>query len=61
VSLAWLREKGITAIPKATGADHIADNWASLSLELTEEDVATIDAIDREDRRVHPSFAPAAW
>jgi diketogulonate reductase-like aldo/keto reductase len=61
VSLAWLREKGVTAIPKATGADHIADNWASLDLELTEEDVATIDAIDREDRRVHPSFAPAAW
>ncbi|PSQ06921.1 aldehyde oxidoreductase [Halobacteriales archaeon QS_6_71_20] len=58
VSLAWLREKGVTAIPKATGEDHVRDNWASLALELDDEDVATIDAIDREDRRVDPDFAP---
>jgi 2,5-diketo-D-gluconate reductase B len=58
VSLAWLREKGVTAIPKATSETHIADNWASLSLELDEEDVATIDAIEETDRRVDPGFAP---
>jgi len=58
VSLAWLREKGVTTIPKATGEDHIADNWASLSLSLSEDEVARIDAIDRTDRRVDPSFAP---
>ncbi|WP_436929680.1 aldo/keto reductase [Halosimplex halobium] len=61
VSLAWLREKGVTAIPKATGEAHIRDNWESLGLELDEEDVATIDAIDRTDRQVHTSFAPEAW
>ncbi len=61
VSLAWLREKGVTAIPKATGTDHIADNWAALDLELTDEELARIDAIDREERRVHPDFAPGAW
>jgi len=61
VSLAWLREKGVTAIPKATGAAHIEDNWASLGLDLDAEDVERIDAIDREDRRVHPSFGPDAW
>jgi len=43
VSLAWLREKGVTAIPKATGEDHIADNWASLGLELDDEDIQQID------------------
>ncbi|WP_394351375.1 aldo/keto reductase [Halobaculum saliterrae] len=58
VSLAWLREKGVTAIPKATSEAHIRDNWESLALELDDEDVATIDAIDREDRRVDPGFAP---
>jgi len=58
VSLAWLREKGVTAIPKATSEDHIADNWASLGLELDDEDVAAIDAIDRTDRRVDPDFGP---
>ncbi|MFB6090116.1 MAG: aldo/keto reductase [Halobellus sp.] len=58
VSLAWLREKGVTAIPKATGEAHVRDNLASLSLDLDDEDVAAIDAIDRTDRQVDPGFAP---
>ncbi|HKL28314.1 MAG TPA: aldo/keto reductase [Natrialbaceae archaeon] len=58
VSLAWLREKGVTAIPKATSAGHIRDNWGSLDLDLDPEDVDRIDAIDRRDRRVDPDFAP---
>lgn len=58
VSLAWLREKGVTAIPKATGEDHIRDNWESLKIELDEEDVATIDELDRQERQVDPDFAP---
>jgi diketogulonate reductase-like aldo/keto reductase len=58
VSLAWLREKGVTAIPKATSEAHIADNWASLGLELDDEDVEKVDAIDRTDRRVDPDFGP---
>jgi 2,5-diketo-D-gluconate reductase B len=58
VSLAWLREKGVTAIPKATSEAHIADNWASLSLDLTDEEVERIDAIEETDRRVDPGFAP---
>jgi len=58
VSLAWLREKGITAIPKATGRDHVAENWASLGLELDAEDVERIDAVDRRRRLVDPSFGP---
>ncbi|MCU4924601.1 aldo/keto reductase [Halobacteria archaeon AArc-dxtr1] len=58
VALAWLREKGITAIPKATSSEHIADNWASLSLDLESEDVAAIDAIDEIDRFNDPAMAP---
>ncbi|MFC7177216.1 aldo/keto reductase [Halosegnis marinus] len=61
VSLAWLREKDVTAIPKATSEGHIRDNWESLGVELDEEDVAEIDAIDRTDRRVHPDFGPDSW
>ncbi|WP_276254030.1 aldo/keto reductase [Halomontanus rarus] len=59
VSLAWLIEKGATPIPKATGEDHIADNWESLALELSSEDVAAIDAIERTDRKIDP--ADASW
>ncbi|WP_435184273.1 aldo/keto reductase [Halobellus sp. EA9] len=58
VSLAWLREKGVTAIPKATSEAHVLDNLASVDLDLDDEDVAAIDAIDRTDRQVDPSFSP---
>ena len=58
VSLAWLREKGVTAIPKATGEDHIEDNWESLLVELDRSDIDTIDNIDDVSREVDPGFAP---
>jgi len=58
VSLAWLREKGVTAIPKATGEDHLRDNWASLGLELDDEDVEAIDTLGRTDRQLNPDFGP---
>jgi diketogulonate reductase-like aldo/keto reductase len=58
VSLAWLREKGVTAIPKATGEDHLSDNWASLGLELDDEDLDAIDALGRTDRQLNPDFGP---
>ena len=58
VSLAWLREKSVTAIPKATGQAHIRDNWASLALELDDDDVEKIDGVDRRERQVDPDWAP---
>jgi 2,5-diketo-D-gluconate reductase B len=58
ISLAWLREEGVTAIPKATSEDHISDNWASLSVDLSDDDLATIRGIDRTDRQVDPGFGP---
>jgi 2,5-diketo-D-gluconate reductase B len=61
VSLAWLRELGVTTIPKATSEAHIRDNWESLGVELDEGDHDRIGAIDRTDRRVHPDFGPDSW
>ncbi|MFB6233238.1 MAG: aldo/keto reductase [Haloarculaceae archaeon] len=58
VSLAWLRERGVTAIPKATGADHIRDNWESLGLALTDGELGRIHAIERRERVVDPGFGP---
>ena len=58
VSLAWLRESGVTAIPKATGVDHIRDNLASVDLDLDDEDVAAIDELGRTDRQLNPDFGP---
>ena len=58
ISLAWLREKGVTAIPKATGRDHLVENWESLAIELTEADMAAVDRIETQERLVDPSFGP---
>jgi 2,5-diketo-D-gluconate reductase B len=58
ISLAWLRSKGVTAIPKATSTEHIRDNWASLTVDLDREDVARIDDLSTRDRRVDPDWAP---
>ena len=58
ISLAWLRHHGITAIPKATSGEHIRDNWASLSVSLSDAEIDTIDSIDTTDRRVDPDFGP---
>ena len=58
VSLAWLRHHGVTTIPKATSAAHVRDNFESLDLTLTDEEVARIDGIERQSRRVDPDFGP---
>ncbi|WP_435156133.1 aldo/keto reductase [Haladaptatus sp. DFWS20] len=58
LSLAWCREKGVTAIPKASGQEYIQENWRSLGVELDEEDVEKIDDIDREERLIDPDRAP---
>ncbi|SEH39221.1 2,5-diketo-D-gluconate reductase B [Halopenitus malekzadehii] len=58
VSLAWLRQHDVTAIPKAASADHIRDNWASLSCTLTEAELDAINAIETRSRKVNPEFAP---
>jgi diketogulonate reductase-like aldo/keto reductase len=61
VSLAWLRQKGITAIPKATSREHLADNLGSVECVLEQDAIARIDAIERERRLVDPGFGPADW
>ena len=61
VSLAWLRQRGVAAIPKATGGEHIRENWASLELELSDAELERIDAVGDGRRLVDPDFAPDAW
>ena len=58
VSLAWLRQRGVIAIPKATSTAHIADNWSSLSLQLSDSELDRIDGIEETIRCVDPEFGP---
>ena len=61
VSLAWLRELGVTAIPKATSEAHIRDNFESLTVDLDAEDLDRIASIEGSTRKVDPDFGPDAW
>ncbi|MFB6205058.1 MAG: aldo/keto reductase [Haloglomus sp.] len=58
VALAWLLEKGVAAVPKATSEAHIRDNWHARDLGLSDAAVATIDGIDRRERRFDADYAP---
>jgi 2,5-diketo-D-gluconate reductase B len=54
VSIAWLRGKeGVVTIPKAGSPAHRRANLAAADLELDEDDVATIESVDRE-RELYP-------
>ena len=60
VSLAWLAaQEGVTPIPKAATPAHIRENLGALDLELDDEDVAAIDAVERRHRIV--DFDAAPW
>jgi diketogulonate reductase-like aldo/keto reductase len=62
VSLAWLLSKAnVAPIPKATSEAHIRENYAALELELTDDELARIDAIDEERRLVDFDAAPWNW
>lgn len=58
VLLAWAQAKGVTPIPKATSDAHVRDNYASLTLDLDDEDVAKLDDIEDRVRLGDPDFAP---
>jgi len=60
VTLAWLLSlDGVVAIPKATSAEHIRDNWGAYDVDLDEEDCARIADLDRGQREV--DFEGTPW
>ena len=59
VALAWLvSQDHVAAIPKATSPDHISSNFAALEIELTDDELRRIGALDRGERLIDPPFAP---
>ncbi|ELZ40185.1 aldo/keto reductase [Halorubrum tebenquichense] len=50
VAIAWATAKDpVVAIPKASSEAHLRANLAAADLELTDEEVAAIDAVEREE------------
>jgi 2,5-diketo-D-gluconate reductase B len=59
VTLRWqIQKEPVVVIPKAASAENRRANLDVFDFELTAEDVATIDEIDREERFVDPHWAP---
>ena len=48
VAIAWARARGVVPIPKASTREHLRANLAATDLELTDDELAAIDGIDRE-------------
>lgn len=62
LSLAWLCSKGVVPIPKAASETHLRENLAAADLDLDDEILARVDAIDRTRRVVDPpEKAPWNW
>lgn len=55
VILAWHLQHGLAPIPKASSRDHIEANFAARSLTLSDEQMASIDALDSKDGRMGPN------
>lgn len=58
VCLAWLLAKGVTPIPMSSSERHLRENWAAQAIELDDDEVARIDAIEETRRLVDPDIGP---
>lgn len=56
ILISWALHRGISVIPKSVHAGRIAQNFAAEEIELSEEDMKTIAALDRNFRYVTGTF-----
>lgn len=50
VSIRWILQHGVTTIPKSVHEERIAENADVYDFELSDEEMAVIDGLDREER-----------
>lgn len=56
VLIAWALERGTSTIPKSVTRSHIADNFAALGVELSDEHMERIAQLDKGYRYLHGEF-----
>jgi 2,5-diketo-D-gluconate reductase B len=56
VALRWLIQKRMAAIPKAGSAAHLEQNRRCLELELDPDEMAAIDHLNRQRRKIDPPW-----
>ncbi|MGI8575910.1 MAG: aldo/keto reductase [Egibacteraceae bacterium] len=56
VALRWLlQQENVSAIPKASSAEHIESNFTALDIELSDAQMRRIDGLSKGERLVDPS------
>lgn len=59
IVLRWLiQQRNVSAIPKAADRKHRADNFNIFDFELSNDDMESIFALNKNERMVNPAFAP---
>jgi len=58
VALAWEMQKGFVTIPSTTKTEHLRSNLKAQKIQLTDQDMADIAALDQNERLIDPDFAP---
>lgn len=56
VLIRWQLQRGISVIPKSTNANRLKENYNTLNLELTDEQMDEISALDQHKRIIDGSF-----
>lgn len=59
IAIAWVASRGVVPIPSSTRPEHQKANLKAVHLALSDEEIAAIDKLDRNERIANPSFAPA--
>ena len=54
VILRWHIQHGLCPIPRSTNPDHIRSNFTALDFELSDDQMAKLDALDSSDGRMGP-------
>lgn len=59
IALRWLLAQAhVSAIPKSTSQEHIASNFAAQDIELSDDELRRISALERGQRLIDPPFSP---
>lgn len=56
VSLRWLTQKGIVAIPKSSSKQHLKENLDIFDFSLTDEEIEIIDDLGNSQRLINPEL-----
>ncbi len=58
IAIAWVASRGVVPIPSSTRPSHQKANLDALDMQLSDDEIRAIDALDRGERIANPGFAP---